>query len=110
MSENMISHLPERPPSKDDYHGYDRIEVVHFPLNAKTGNTREQVIRQRLQGLKDAGIEVREVDIDTDSGDLNGAKIAVGGSLGDVCAAKRRRFILDHGGQAVVDTSLTSDY
>jgi len=110
MSENAHSYLPERDPRIEDYLSYDRVEVVHLRIKGKDGNSREGLIRNRLEKLRSGGIEVREVDIETDDGDLEGKNIAVAGVLGDVCVPKRRRFIIEHGGSATIDTALTSDY
>jgi hypothetical protein len=104
-------YLPDREPTPQDYNGYNRIEVVHFPIDTdQKGNPREELVRSRLHMLREAGLEIQEVDIDTDSGDLKGIKVVVAGSLGDVCAAKRRGFVIEHGGKAKIDSALTADY
>lgn len=103
------SHLPERVPRPRDYDGVDAIEVVHLDIKQRGGNERERLITRRLTRLEKSGIKVRQVDIETPP--VNSEKnIVVAGVLGDVCVAKRRRFLRDNGIRAKVDSSLTSDY
>jgi hypothetical protein len=105
------TYLPERKPSPEQYRKYDRIEIVHLNITSdQPGNTREELIRKRIKLLRESGIEIQEVEIDTDQGDLKNKNIVIGGALDDVCGPKRRRFIIEHGGKAIIDTSLSTDY
>jgi hypothetical protein len=110
-SPDFNPYLPERQPHPEDYKQYARIEVVHMAIDPPTpGNSREEQIRQRLRELREAGITIEEVEIDTNRGDLKGINVAIAGGLDDVCAAKRRGFVREHGGKAKVDLSLTTSY
>lgn len=103
------SHLPEREPDPSDYDGVDRIEVVHLNPDAEGQNPREKKILGRIRKLRDQGIQVDQVDIDTPTRD-GGKNVVVGGVIGDVCVEQRRGILRDRGNNAKVDTSLTSDY
>lgn len=112
MSENSEEitsyYLPDRNVSPEDYSGYDGIEIVHLKINDNGGNPREKIIRERLKTLIESGINVKEVGIETDV--KEGARIVIGGALGDVCAQQRRIFVKEHGGSAVIDSALTTDF
>jgi hypothetical protein len=105
----FYSHLPERNPSPSDYDKVERIEVVHLKVDADGGNTREQLVRERLRRLRANGIRVEEVGVETRVRSDQGRTV-VGGSLGDVCVPKRRRVLRDNNIEATIDTALTSDY
>ena len=101
-------YLPDRDVSPKDYKRYDGIEIVHLKINCDEGNPREKLIRERLKMLIKSGVSVEEVDIETNV--KKGKKVVIGGALGDVCAQHRRTFIKEHGGQAVIDSALTTDF
>jgi hypothetical protein len=102
-------YLPEREPKHEDYEDIDVIEVVHFPIYGKNYNAREALVRKRIQTLQEeGGIKIREVDIETDPGNINSAVIA--GAESDVCAALRRQYDREHGVKVVlIDIALTAD-